>query len=163
MFVLHGEQTIQTNEQMGGAKDSTIIKEQKETGRKETSAHAYSPTQNEQVGACTMKTPIMARKSERRGEKKERERRNATSGHACRAHVVAGVDEEVEGAGLVQEGQEGDAARDLADHVLDLLCDFLLRLSRLLLNPVAVEVIVLMGQTGGIRRRTFRKERSRSG
>ena len=40
--------------------------------------------------------------------------------------------EEVEGARLVEEGQEGHAARDLSDHVLDLLRDGFLRFSRLL-------------------------------
>ena len=60
------------------------------------------------------------------------------------AHLVAGVDQKVERARLVDEGQEGDAAHDLPDDVLDLLRDGLLGLARLLLDAVTVVVVVVV-------------------
>lgn len=72
--------------------------------------------------------------------------------HALRAHaaraarhlghvdVVVGVDEEVEGARLVEEGQEGDRGRDLPDDRLDLGRDLLLGLFHLVRARVGVWV-----------------------
>lgn len=54
------------------------------------------------------------------------------------AYIVVSVDQEIERARLIQQRQEGDAARDLADDVLDLLRNGLLGLPRLL-SGIAVK------------------------
>lgn len=58
-------------------------------------------------------------------------------------HVVLGVDQEVEGARLVNQGQERNTACDLPDHALDLFRDGLLRLARLLLLADVAEAVVI--------------------
>ena len=44
------------------------------------------------------------------------------------------VDEDVEGTDAIDQGQEGDAGRDLTDYISDLLTNLLLILSRVTLN-----------------------------
>ena len=54
-----------------------------------------------------------------------------TARHLRHVDVVVGVDEQVKGAGLVEQRQEGDRGSDLPDDGLDLRRDLLLGLFHL--------------------------------